>query len=98
MHVPPRIPSLGVASPPQQEPNTGVPIDAFRIECLRPVDNESGTHWTTGERPFYELYGEKLVGAGRYEKVIRYEEHMLSLAQAIRANAKREERCVGSAF
>jgi hypothetical protein len=90
--------SLGVASQPQQEPNTGVPIDAFRIECLRPVDNESGTHWTTGERPFYELYGEKLVAAGRYEKVIRYEEHMLSLAQAIRANAKREERCVGSAF
>ena len=76
----------------------GVPLDAFRIECLRPVDNESGTHWTTDERPFYELYGEKLVAAGRYERVIRYEEHMLPLAQAIRAKAEREERCVGSAF
>ena len=76
----------------------GVPLDAFRIECLRPVDNESGTHWTTGECPFYEFYGEKLVAAGRYEKVIRYEEHMLPLAQAIRAKAEREERCVGSAF
>ncbi len=75
----------------------GVPLEAFRVECLRPVDNQSGTHWTT-ERPFYELYGEKLVAAGRYEKVIRYEEHMLPLAQAIRAKAEREERCVGSAF
>jgi hypothetical protein len=76
----------------------GVPLDAFRIECLRPIDNLSGTHWTTDERPFYELYGEKLVAAGRYDKVIRYEEHMLPLAEALRAKAKREERCVGSAF
>jgi hypothetical protein len=76
----------------------GVPLDAFRIECLRPVDNESGTHWTTDERPFYELYGEKLVAAGRYKTVIRYKEHMLPLARAIRATAEREERCVRSAF
>ena len=90
--------SKSLGSQSHAEPHAGVPLDAFRIECLRPVDNESGTHWTTGERPFYELYGEKLVAAGRYDKVIRYEEHMLSLAQAIRAKAKREERCVGSAF
>jgi len=88
--------SLGAGAHPQ--PSAGVPLDAFRVECLRPVDNHAGTHWVTGEPPFYELYGEKLVAAGRYEKVIRYEEHMLSLAQAIRAIAKREERCVGSAF
>lgn len=75
----------------------GVPLEAFRIECLRPVDNQAGTHWTTYNRPFYELYGEKLVAAGRYEKVIRYEEHMLPLALAIRAKAEREERCVRSA-
>lgn len=75
----------------------GLPLDAYRIECLRPVDNQAGTHWTTHNRPFYELYGEKLVAAGRYEKVIRYEEHMLPLARAIRAKAEREQRCVGSA-
>jgi hypothetical protein len=75
----------------------GLPLDAYRVECLRPVDNDAGTHWTTSIRPFYELYGEKLVAAGRYEKVIRYEEHMLPLAQAIRAKAEREERCVGFA-
>ena len=75
----------------------GVPIESFRIECLRPADTQAGTHWTT-DQPFYELYGEKLVAAGRYEKVIRYAEHMLPLAQAIRAKAEREEWCVGSAF
>jgi hypothetical protein len=75
----------------------GQPLDSYRVECLRPVDNQAGTHWTTEQRPFYELYGEKLVAAGRYERVIRYEEHMLPLAQAIRAKVEREERCVRSA-
>lgn len=75
----------------------GVPIESFRIECLRPVGNDAGTHWTTNNPPFYELYGEKLVAAGRYEKVIRFQEHMLPLAQAIRAKVETKERCVGSA-
>lgn len=75
----------------------GVPIDAFRIECLRPVGNDSGTHWTTSNPPFYELYGEKLVAAGHYDRVIRFQEHMLPLAQAIRAKVEAKERCVASA-
>ncbi len=75
----------------------GVPLEAFRVECLRPVGNDSGTDWTTNNPPFYELYGEKLVAAGRYKKVIRFQEHMLPLAQAIRAKVEREERCAGSA-
>lgn len=73
----------------------GVPLDAFRVECLRPVRNSSGTDWKTNEPLFYELYGEKLVAAGRYQKVIRYREHMLPLANAIRESGK--ERCVGCA-
>jgi len=76
----------------------GVPIEKFRVECLRPAGNQAGTDWTINDLPFYELYGEKLVAAGHYQKVIRYQEHMLPLAQAIRAKAEREERCVGSAF
>ena len=88
----------GAVASHDQNAMDGVPLDAFRVECLRPVHNHSGTHWTRNDRRFYELYGEKLVAAGRYERVIRYEEHMLPLAQAIRAKAKREERCVGSAF
>jgi len=70
-----------------------VPLDAFRVECLRPVGKASANDWTTGEPLFYELYGEKLVAAGRYEKVIRYHEHMLPLAQAIQAKTEREEFC-----
>jgi len=75
----------------------GVPLDAFRVECFRSVDNEMGTHWTGNDPLFYELYGEKLVAAGRYEKVIRYREHMLPLARTIRAKTAREEFCVGYA-
>lgn len=75
----------------------GVPLDAFRVECLRPVGNDAGTGWSINNLPFYELYGEKLVTAGRYEKVIRFQEHMLPLAQAIRAKVETKERCVGSA-
>ena len=76
----------------------GAPIENFRVECLRPVGNQAGTGWPTNDLPFYEMYGEKLVAAGHYREVIRYEEHMLPLALAIRAKAEREERCVGSAF
>lgn len=75
----------------------GVPLDAFRVECFRPVDNQMGTHWTTNDPLFYELYGEKLVAAGHYEKTIRYREHMLPLAAAIRAKTERRELCVRSA-
>lgn len=74
----------------------GVPIEAFRVECLRPVDNQAGTDWTANDPPFYELYGEKLVAAGHYRQVIRFQQHMLPLAKAIRAKAGREERCAGS--
>ena len=70
----------------------GVPLDAFRVERLRPVGNDSG-NWITSEPLFYELYGEKLVAAGRYEKVIRYRDHMLPLARAIRSKTEREEFC-----
>lgn len=74
----------------------GVPLDAFRVESFRRVDNQMGTHWTTGPL-FYELYGEKLVAAGRYKEVIRYREHMLPLAEAIRERTERGEFCVRSA-
>ena len=70
----------------------GVPIEDFRVECLRPA-----TQAATDEFPFYELYGEKLVAAGRYDTVIRYREHMLPLTEAVRAAVEREEHWVRSA-
>ena len=75
----------------------GVPLDAFRVECLRSVDNESGTHWTTSSPLFYELYGAKLVAAGHYKQAIGYREHMLPLAGEIRAKTERKELCARSA-
>ena len=68
--------------------------DVIRVECLRAVADKAAP---TSEPLFYELYGEKLVAAGHYEKVIRYREHMLPLAQAIRARTEREQHCVRSA-
>jgi hypothetical protein len=73
----------------------GVPLEAFRVECLRPAQHSAGTHWTSAEPLFYELYGERLVAAGRYQDVIRYGEHMVPLAQAIRK--KIEGNTVGAA-
>lgn len=57
--------------------------NAFRVECLRPCDNHSGYEDSTNGAPYYERYGEKQVGAGHYQQVIRYREHMLPLARAL---------------
>jgi len=63
--------------------SAGLGIDAFRVECLRPVANRAGTDVEWGRPPFYELFGEKLVAAGRYDRVIRYHDHMVPLARAL---------------
>ena len=76
----------------------GLPLDALRVECLRPIHNGSTTKSTLDEPRFYELYGEKLVAAGRYEEVIRYREHMFPLTQAIWKRVQRTERCARSAY
>jgi hypothetical protein len=62
----------------------------FRVECLRPVDQESSDDevWLR-ERPFYEPHGEREVAAGHFERVIRYREHLRPLALALREHAER---------
>jgi len=62
--------------------------EAFRTECLRPVKNTNCCYYLQ-ETPFYERYGEKQVAAGFYNDVIRYREHMLPLAEALRHHAER---------
>jgi len=57
---------------------------AFRIECLRPVDPEADVEALVAEPPFYETYGERQVAAGRYPRVLRFREHFLPLASALR--------------
>jgi hypothetical protein len=67
----------------------GVAIEAFRSECLRPLRRRAGE-----EAPFYELYGEQLVAAGRYTQVIRFRGHILPIVEALRRHvgASRRER------
>jgi hypothetical protein len=62
--------------------------EAFRTECLRPVTYTNGGY-DLQETPFYERYGEKQVKAGLYRDVIRYREHMIPLAEALRHHAER---------
>ncbi len=58
-------------------------IEAFRVERLRPVDPERPEPRCTEEKPFYEQYGEKQVAAGHYTRVLRYDEHLAPLAEAL---------------
>ena len=74
----------------------GVALDALRVECLRPVDALFDALDKEGP-PFYELYGERLVAAGRYSRAIRYREHMLPLAEELRGLAESEELWARSA-
>lgn len=59
--------------------------DAFRVETFRRVDDWTAIGWSAGEKPYYETFGEQRVAAGRYERAIRYEEHMRPLCDAFRA-------------
>lgn len=56
--------------------------DSFQTECFRPV--EDGDEPGFDVPPFYEGYGEKQVEKGYYTRVLRYREHFLPVAEAIR--------------
>ena len=58
------------------------PVDAFRVERLRPVDADAAAR-CCDEQPFYEQYGERQVAAGHYNRVLRYAEHIAPLAEAL---------------
>ena len=60
-----------------------VGMDAFRVECLRPVDRRRPSASRPADPPYYETYGEAQVAAGHYEKVLRYREHIQPLATAL---------------
>lgn len=58
-------------------------LDAFRIECLRRVPRQAPVP-PADHKPYYEQYGEQQVSSGHYHQVIRYREHLLPLAEALR--------------
>jgi hypothetical protein len=65
----------------------GVELEAFRIECLRPVIDDDLRSGISDAPPFYEIYGEKLVAAGRYQQAIRYRQHIRPIADALLKHA-----------
>jgi hypothetical protein len=67
-------------------------LNDFHVECLRPVSNRAGIVRQSAEPLFYELYGAKLVAAGRYSQAIRFREHMLPLAEAIWKGVTKERQ------
>lgn len=57
---------------------------AFAVECLRPVDPDVDLEALFPDQPFYEIYGERQVAAGHYRSVLRFREHFLPIAHALR--------------
>lgn len=57
---------------------------AFRVECLRPADPGVDLETLVEDPPSYERYGEKQVAAGYYDRVLRFREHFLPVARALR--------------
>lgn len=62
-------------------------MQAIRSECLRPVTTRMYESFTE-ERPYYEIYGERQVAAGVYEKVLRHQKHFRPLAHALHQYVK----------
>jgi hypothetical protein len=63
--------------------------EAFRVEAFRRVPD--GELWGPAEAPpFYEQYGQEQVRAGKYAEVIRYDQHIRPLADALGARALRQ--------
>jgi hypothetical protein len=60
----------------------------FRTECLRPVQDVPLDRPPAHTPPYYETYGEMLVAAGEYDRVLRYREHFAPAAAAIRRHVE----------
>ena len=58
---------------------------AFECEWLRPVREEPGEYVVSENPPIYERYGEHLAKTGALSRVIRFEEHLLPIAEALAA-------------
>jgi hypothetical protein len=58
--------------------------ESYRVECLRPADGRLARGDFDGRPPFYERYGELRVAAGYYKRAVRYREHILPFAGALR--------------
>jgi hypothetical protein len=64
------------------------PPGSLNTEYLRRVHLDSHD-CLMEELPYYEAYGERQVAAGHYQRVIRYRDHVLPLADALQQYAER---------
>jgi len=64
--------------------------EAFRVECLRPVEYALDLDGLIDDPPFYEIHGERKVAAGHYDRVLRYRQHIVPIAAALRARIAAE--------
>ena len=62
----------------------GLNAESYRVELLRPVA-EAPAHPAAPR--VYELYGEMMVAAGRYEEAIRHDRHLGPVEAALRQHA-----------
>ena len=70
------------------ERTSGNALDLFRVECLRPVKGSSAYHEQFPTLPFYERHGERQRAAVFYQQVIRYNEHLVPIAESLRSHVR----------
>jgi len=70
--------------------------EAYRVESLRLTISQAWSNCTPSEVPFYERYGELLVESGVYNRAIRYRDHIMPLAEAIRSFVGVETSAAGN--
>ncbi len=58
-------------------------LGAFRIECLHPSAHMAALLEPPSGKPVYESHGETLVAAGVYQRLVRYDEHVRPLTDAL---------------
>ena len=58
--------------------------DELSREIVRPVSRPT-TLPAPEDKPFYEMHGERRVASGRYQRVLRYEEHFVEFVRRLAA-------------
>jgi hypothetical protein len=59
-------------------------LEAFRLECLRPLEPLNGFAGPPQLPPLYEQFGRQRVAAGTYQSLLTYDRHFRPLAERLR--------------
>jgi hypothetical protein len=59
-------------------------LEAFRLECLRPVEPLNGFAGPPQVPPLYEQFGRQRVATGTYQSLLTYDRHFRPLAERLR--------------